>query len=243
LKMMVTSPKIHINRIGKEDILLRQSFNNLSLHPRLHVLKMTNQIKGLHSIIRNRDTSRADFIFYSDRLLRLVIEEGLGYLPFGERSVITPTGEEYKGVEFTTKVCGVSIVRAGESMETALRSVCRDIRIGKILIQRNEETAEPQLYYSKLPKDISERHVLLLDPMLASGGSAIKAIEVLIEHGVIEENIIFVNLIAAPEGVEAMRRRYPEVIIVTTEIDERLNEKKFILPGIGDFGDRYFGTA
>jgi len=241
--MMVTSPKIHINRIGKEDILLRQSFNNLSLHPRLHVLKMTNQIKGLHSIIRNRETSRADFIFHSDRLLRLVIEEGLGYLPFGERSVTTPTGEEYKGVEFTTKVCGVSIVRAGESMESALRSVCRDIRIGKILIQRNEETAEAQLYYSKLPKDISERHVLLLDPMLASGGSAIKAIEVLIEHGVIEENIIFVNLIAAPEGVEAMRRRYPEVIIVTTEIDEMLNEKKFILPGIGDFGDRYFGTA
>jgi len=238
-----TTPKKAVNQMNIEPIL-RSSFNNLELpHPKLHVMKMTHQIKGLHTIIRNRETSRADFIFYSDRLLRLVIEEGLGFLPFGEKTVVTPTGSLYKGIDFTSKLCGVSIVRAGESMEEALRAVCRDIRIGKILIQRNEKTGEPMLYYHKLPEDIAQRHVLLLDPMLATGGSAIKAIEVLIERGVKEDRIVFVNLIAAPEGIEAMRKRYPKVAIVTTEVDEKLSEKFYILPGIGDFGDRYFGTT
>jgi len=157
--------------------------------------------------------------------------------------VTTPTGHQYKGVKFTSKLCGVSIIRAGESMESALRAVCRDIRIGKILIQRNEETGKPILYYAKLPQDISERYVLLLDPMLATGGSAIMAVQVLIDHGVPEENVIFINLISAPEGIEAMREKFPKVIIVTTEVDERLNEKFYIMPGIGDFGDRYFGTT
>jgi len=204
---------------------------------------MTHQVRGLHTIVRNKHTSRADFIFYADRLIRLVIEEGLSFLPFAEETVITPTGSEYQGVRFTSKLCGVSIVRAGESMETALREVCRDIRIGKILIQRNEETAKPMLFYAKLPEDIADRQILLLDPMLATGGSALKAIEILKQRGVKERNIIFINLIAAPEGIEAMRLHCPEVTIVTTEVDEKLNEKKYIIPGIGDFGDRYFGTV
>jgi len=181
---------------------LRMQLTNVTNceHPKLHVMKMTHQIKGLHTIIRDVKTSRADFIFYADRLLRLVIEEGLGFLPFGERIVTTPTGCEYKGIHFTSKLCGVSIVRAGESMENALREVCRDIRIGKILIQRDEETGKPQLIYQKLPKDIAQRHVLLLDPMLATGGSALQAIEVLTQRGVTPEKIVFINLIAAPVG-------------------------------------------
>jgi len=171
-----------------------------------------------------------------------VIEEALGTLPFDNQSVITPTGATYEGVQFTGKVCGVSIVRAGESMENALRASCRSIRIGKILIQRDESTGLPKLFYSKLPHDIAERHVLLLDPMLATGGSACQAVEVLLEAGVKQDRIIFVNLIAAPEGIEMMSKKFPLIKIVTAEIDEKLDEKKYIIPGIGDFGDRYFGT-
>jgi len=208
----------------------------------VHVLKPTYQIKGLQTIIRDKTTSREDFIFYSDRLIRLLIEEGLSYLPFREKTVITPTDHEYRGVEWATGLCGVSIVRAGESMEAGLRAVCKSVRIGKILIQRDEQTAEPKLFYVKLPKDIKDRFVLLLDPMLATGGSAIRAIAVLLDHGVKEENIVFLNLIASPEGISAMHGKYPKVHIVTTEVDVGLNEVKFILPGIGDFGDRYFGT-
>jgi uracil phosphoribosyltransferase len=232
------------NEEQKNYKLVRQLCSNTPLipHSNLHVMKMTHQIRGLHTIIRNKETSRADFIFYSNRLLRLVIEEGLGFLPFAEQTIITPTGNEYKGVRFTSKLCGVSIVRAGESMENALRAVCRDIRIGKILIQRNEETGKPELFYVRLPEDISHRYVLLLDPLLATGGTITKAIEVLLERGVKEENIIFINLIAAPQGIEELRKKFPQVIIVTSEIDEKLNDKFYIIPGIGDFGDRYFGT-
>jgi len=208
----------------------------------VHVLRPTYQIKGLHTIIRDAKTSREDFIFYSDRLIRLLIEEALSYLPFKPKLITTPTGDIYEGVEWATGLCGVSIVRAGESMEAGLRAVCKSVRIGKILIQRNEETAQPELFYVKLPKDIAQRFVLLLDPMLATGGSAIRAVKVLLDHGVQEDKILFLNLIAAPEGIIAFTRAYPKVHIVTSEVDERLNDVKFILPGIGDFGDRYFGT-
>lgn len=152
------------------------------------VLKQSSQLLGLHTIIRDRDAPREDFIFYSNRLIRLLIEEGLSHLPYSEHTVITPTGNEFKGflvfkdpanielfnihlgVKFTTKICGVSVVRAGESMESGLREVCKSVRIGKILIQRDEETAQPKLYYAKLPPDIASRYVLLLEPMLATGG-------------------------------------------------------------------------
>eukprot|EP01104_Vermistella_antarctica_P007583 TRINITY_DN185_c0_g2_i2.p1 TRINITY_DN185_c0_g2~~TRINITY_DN185_c0_g2_i2.p1 ORF type:complete len:164 (+),score=32.57 TRINITY_DN185_c0_g2_i2:40-531(+) len=151
----------------------------LATYSNLHMIKSNEQIRGLHTIIRDKDTSREDFIFYSDRLIRLLIEEGLSYLPFKEKTVVTPTGSRYQGVEFASRICGVSIVRAGESMEAGLRAVCKSIRIGKILIQRNERNAQPVLLYSKLPPNMDERQVLLLDPMLATGGSAMKAIEVL----------------------------------------------------------------
>ena len=145
-------------------------------------------------------------------------------------------------MEFQGSICGVSIMRAGESMEQGLRDCCRSVRIGKILIQRDEETALPKLYYSKLPKDIDQRFCLLLDPMLATGGSANKAIEVLIDNGVKEERIIFINLVACPEGIEAVVTKFPKLKIVTAAVDAGLNERKYIIPGLGDFGCRYFGT-
>lgn len=209
----------------------------------VHVLPPNMQTRALQTIIRDSNTKRHEFVFYSDRLIRLIIEHALSCLPFREKKVVTPTGCEYHGVEFCTQLCGVSIIRAGESMEAGLREVCNGIRIGKILIQRDEQTAQPKLYYSKLPADIAERTVLLLDPMLATGGSAQKAVEVLLQHGVKQQNIIFISIIAAPEGIKSFTSAYPDVTCVTGEIDERLNEHKFILPGIGDFGDRYFGTA
>lgn len=98
----------------------------------------------------------------------------------------------------------MSILRAGEAMESGLRECCRSVRIGKILIQRDEETAKPKLFYAKLPEDIAERWVLLLDPMLATGGSVMQAIEVLLQQGVPEERILFLNLVASPEGLQAV---------------------------------------
>ncbi|KAJ2695213.1 hypothetical protein H4218_005297 [Coemansia sp. IMI 209128] len=211
-------------------------------HARLHQLAQTHQLKALMTIIRDQNTPRGDFVFYSDRVIRLLVEEGLNYLPVVNKEVITPMGVPFQGVAFEGRICGVSIMRAGESMEQGLRDVCTSVRIGKVLIQRDERTAQPKLYYSKLPKDIANRWVLLLDPMLATGGSAIKCIEVLLEAGVKEERILFINLICSPEGALAMLEQFPKLQIITAEIDEGMDQQKFILPGLGDFGDRYFGT-
>ncbi|TNY18258.1 uracil phosphoribosyltransferase-domain-containing protein [Rhodotorula diobovata] len=211
-----------------------------SLPPNTHPLPRTGQLAALLTGLRNKETSRGAFVFYADRVNRLLVEEGLNHLPVLEKTVTTPTGLDYNGVGFEGKICGVSIMRAGESMEAGLRECCRAVRIGKILIQRDEETALAKLFYAKLPEDIAERYVLLLDPMLATGGSAIKAIEVLIDHGVPEERIIFLNLVSCPEGLQAMYDAYPKVKIVTAWVDEALNQQKYIVPGLGDFGDRYF---
>ena len=124
------------------------------------------------SIIRDGRTNRADFIFYSNRISRLLVEEALNHLPVLPHSVTTPVGRPYAGVKFEGQICGVSIMRAGEAMEQALRECCRSVRIGKILIQRDEESSQPRLFYDKLPADIKDRWVLLLDPMLATGRSA-----------------------------------------------------------------------
>ena len=123
-------------------------------------------------MIRDHHTNRADFIFYSNRINRLLVEEALNHLPVLPHTITTPVAARtYAGVKFEGKICGVSIMRAGEAMEQALRECCRSVRIGKILIQRDEETSRPRLFYDKLPEDIRERWVLLLDPMLATGGS------------------------------------------------------------------------
>jgi uracil phosphoribosyltransferase len=207
-------------------------------HPRL-IFCTTNRM------IRDKRTSRADFIFYSNRIIRLLVEEGLNHLPVVEQSITTPVGRSYLGVKFEGKICGVSIMRAGEAMEQGLRDCCRSVRIGKILIQRDEESCMPKLFYDKLPSDIADRWVLLLDPMFATGelnlfynasdnqadfffpgGSATLAVETLIERGVPEHRILFLNLIASPSGVAEFAERFPKLRVVTSFIDQGLDEKK-----------------
>ncbi|KAI1647291.1 uracil phosphoribosyltransferase [Daldinia loculata] len=209
-------------------------------HDNVITLPQTPQLIALLTKIRDRKTERADFIFYSNRIIRLLVEEGLNHLPVVEHTVTTPVGHTYDGLMFQGKICGVSIMRAGEAMEQGLRDCCRSVRIGKILIQRDEETAKPKLFYDKLPEDIAERWVLLLDPMFATGGSAIMAVEVLKSRGVPEERILFLNLIASPEGVQNFATKFPKLRVVTAFIDQGLDEKNYIIPGLGDFGDRFY---
>ncbi|OAL51071.1 PRTase-like protein [Pyrenochaeta sp. DS3sAY3a] len=206
----------------------------------VHILPQTPQLIALLTMIRDRNTGRADFIFYSNRIIRLLVEEGLNHLPVEEHEITTPVGRSYAGVKFEGKICGVSIMRAGESMEQGLRDCCRSVRIGKILIQRDEETSKPKLYYDKLPEDIADRWVLLLDPMLATGGSALMAIDVLKSRGVPEDHILFLNLIASPEGAQNLADQFPQVRVVTAFVDQGLDEKNYIVPGLGDFGDRFY---
>ncbi|XP_075474855.1 uridine kinase-like protein 5 isoform X2 [Primulina tabacum] len=212
------------------------------IYPNIFVIHSTFQIRGMHTLVRDTKTTKHDFVFYADRLIRLVVEHGLGHLPFTEKQIITPTGSVYTGVVFCKRLCGVSVIRSGESMENALRACCKGIKIGKILIH-GEGKKGRQLIYEKLPSDIASRHVLLLDPVLASGNSAVKAVSVLLGKGVAESNIIFLNLIAAPEGIHAVCQKFPRLKIVTSEIDASLNKDMRVIPGMGEFGDRYFGTG
>ena len=134
-------------------------------------------------------------------------------LPQVEKTIETPCGK-YDGCEIDEQNCiAVSIIRAGDSLLDAVRFCLPSVRVGKILIQRNEATKEkePILYYAKFPKDIGQRQVLLVDPMLASGGSSLCAIKCLLEHGVKEENIIFLNVICCPEGIEKFQKQYRKI--------------------------------
>ncbi|KAG1688579.1 Uridine-cytidine kinase-like 1 [Nymphon striatum] len=209
----------------------------------LDMLPSTPQIRGLHTFMRNKDTPRDEFIFYSSRLMRLLIEYALSLLPFKDVVVDTPQDCQYEGKRLTTdKICGVSILRAGETMEQALCDVCKDCRVGKILIQTNAETDEPELYYLRLPKDIKDYRIILMDATVATGAAAMMAIRILLDHDIPEENIQLCSLLMAESGVHTIAYAFPKVKIITSAVDPDINELYHILPGIGNFGDRYFGT-
>lgn len=204
-------------------------------------------VRLLFTTLRDSRCDRKTYNVYCDRLCTILAEEGLAHVRTIEEAMIkTPCGE-YDGLCIPggyESICAVSIMRSGDILCDALRRVAVGISVGKILMQRDEEDElkRPKLYYSKLPEHISKQQVLLVDPMLATGGSAKLAIEVLLKSGVEENNIVFVVVVAAPEGIRAVHDSYPGVKIVAAEIDRGLNENKYIVPGLGDFGDRYYGT-
>lgn len=193
------------------------------------------------------NTTSEDFVKYSKRAMRLVAEDALAEFPTTSVAITTACGT-FQGVETlppATNICAVSIVRSGDCLLEAVRQVEPACTVGKILIQRTESSPEKTavLFYSKLPRNIANMYVLLCDPMLATGGSAMKALQVLIEeHKVDPKKVIFANMICAPEGLRVLAAKYPEVKIVTACVDEGLNDEKFIVPGLGDYGDRYFNT-
>jgi uracil phosphoribosyltransferase len=213
-------------------------------NPMAEVLS-SRAITMLFTIIREKSTTQRDYVTAADRLMAILAEEGLARVPcVVEKHITTPCGT-YTGLSAppTDKICCVDIVRSGGILLEAVRKVAPDSKTAKILIQRDEQTAEPKLYYSKLPENIKDLHVVLCDPMLATGGSAMMAIDVLKEAGVKEESILFINVVSCPEGLKRLAEGAPGVKILTAGVDTCLNEAKFIVPGLGDFGDRYYGTA
>jgi uracil phosphoribosyltransferase len=179
--------------------------------------------------------------------MRLLAEDALAEFPTEEVSIQTPCGP-FLGIKScieTVNICAVSIIRSGDALLEAVREVEPALKVGKILIQRDEKDPQkrPVHYYSKLPRGIDELHVLLCDPMIATGGSAVKALQVLCdEYGVDPARIVFASMISAPEGLRRLAKAFPTVRIVTANVDECLTDDKFIFPGLGDYGDRFFNT-
>jgi len=241
-------PWMHDNSVAV-NLITEHIRSKLKVHdlrrvfPNLYVMHATQQTRGMHTKIRCRSTSRTDFVFFADRLNRLLVEAALDHLPFAATTVTTPCGDPYEGVNFCPKICGVSVIRGGEAMENALRACCMGIKIGKIMIRHNNESNQV-LAYEKLPHDIAERHVLLMDPVLGSGDTVQRCLEVLTVHRNVDESkVIVCTLVAAPAGIVKVCSRYPKCKLITTEIDQSLGADNGVRPGIGDFSDRYFGTT
>lgn len=201
--------------------------------------------RPLFTTMRAASTSSGNFAKAATRLMNVLAEEAIAGLPSRDVQVATPCGT-YEGqqLEFTgAEVCAVSILRAADALLASVRGVWPEVSVGKILIQRDEETAMPKLFYCKLPPSIAEKkHVMLLDPMLATGGSAIMALKCMTDAGVPVSRITFLCVVATKQGVAAVLEAFPGVKIVTAALDEGLDHRGYIVPGLGDYGDRFFGT-
>jgi uracil phosphoribosyltransferase len=192
------------------------------------------------SLMRARDTSTSKFRLIMREISLLLGYEATRDLALDETDIETPLERTRAPVLAGKKLCLVSILRAGNGILDGMLDLVPAARVGHIGIYREPRTLQAIEYYLKLPDDLPERDVILLDPMLATGNSAIAAISRLVEARA--RSIKFVCLVAAPEGIEKMHRIFPGVGIVTASIDRCLNEHGYILPGLGDAGDRLFGT-
>lgn len=197
-------------------------------------------VKHKLALMRDKNTSTGEF----RRLLR-EISLLMGYevtrdLPLVEETVETPVAEATVPKISGKKLCLVSILRAGEGFLDGMLDLLPNARVGHIGLYRDPESLEPVEYYFKMPEDLENRLVIVVDPMLATGNSAAAAVSRIKEAGA--NQLKFVCLLAAPEGIESFRERHPDVPIFTAAIDERLNDHGYIVPGLGDAGDRLYGT-
>lgn len=191
------------------------------------------------TIIRNKETKTKEFRETVSEIAALLTYEITRNLSLKPKEIETPVAK-MTGQELLDEVVIVPILRAGLGMVEGIHNLIPSAKIGHIGLYRDEKTLEAKEYYAKFPEEIKNSIVLLIDPMLATGNSTIKAIEILKEKKAKE--IIFVGLVGSPEGVEKLQRAFPEVKIYLAALDEKLNDHGYIVPGLGDAGDRLFGT-
>ncbi len=192
------------------------------------------------TFMRDKSTSTGKFRRLLREISLLLGYEVLRDLPMTTTTVETPLQEMTAPVLAGKKVALVSILRAGNGLLDGVLELVPSARVGFVGLYRDEETLKPVQYYFKVPGDLADRPVIVVDPMLATGNSSAAAVDLLKQAGA--RDIRFLCLLAAPEGIARMHEAHPDVRIVTAALDERLNEKGYILPGLGDAGDRMFGT-
>lgn len=193
------------------------------------------------TLLRRRETDTPAFRSASDQLASLIAQEMADEMPLQSEKIHTPMGETV-GALFEKKVVLVPILRAGLALLPSFIHLFNKASIGFFGIKRLEKDARPHLYYENLPHIPSDAYVFLLDPILATGGTANLALDKLTEKGSSPSTTVMATFLSAKAGIEAVRSRHPQVKIHTVAIDPHLDSKKFITPGLGDFGDRYFGT-
>ena len=192
------------------------------------------------SILRDQNTGVKDFREVVSEIATLMCYEATRDLPLQDVVVQTPIAKAVTKQSSGKKLAIVPILRAGLGMVDGIHTLIPSAKVGHIGLFRDPETLEPVKYYCKMPNDISEREVIILDPMLATGGSASAAITFIKEYGV--THIKLMNILAAPEGIARVQKDHPDVDIYVAAVDEGLNDRCYIVPGLGDAGDRIFGT-
>ena len=191
------------------------------------------------TVIRRKETGTEEFRRHAgivSKILLVEVMKGLGTVTVRIETPLSPmTGKKLKD-----DVIVVPVLRAGLAMLFAIQDFLPSVSVGFIGLERDEKTAQAREYYQKLPKIFASHNVLVIDPMLATGGSFDDTVTLLKAKGA--KHITIVSIVSAPEGMKRMQKRHPDVAIVTAAVDSHLNDRKFIVPGLGDFGDRYFGT-
>ena len=198
--------------------------------------------KSLLTRLRDKNTGTALFRETAEKLTHILAEKSFHYLKGKKMAVQTPLAKT-TGFALTDKIILVPIWRAGLAFLPVFLSYFKEAKVGFIGLKRDEKTAEPREYYRNIPKITKDDLVIVLDPMIATGGSAVAALRALKERGAREKQIVFVAFIAAPSGLRRVRRKFPAVKVIVSSVEKGLNKDKFILPGLGDFGDRFFGTV
>ena len=191
------------------------------------------------AILRDKKTDPFHFRLLVDEISYLMLFEATRNLPLRDTTVTTPVATA-NAKKLDTKLMICPILRAALGMLDGIFKLIPDASVGFLGFQRNEETLQPEFYYAKLPEDHKERTAIIIDPMFATGGTAIDAVNFLKEKGV--KDIRFIAIVAAPEGIEAFAKVHPDVPVYMAAIDEKLNENGYIVPGLGDAGDRVFNT-
>lgn len=250
-KRLLCAPGRDKEALYREKVEIPTYFENVDKvsltkkYPNLTIVD-SRAIEMLMGMLRDKNISTEKFRIISRRLINILIEEALATDCDQEVIKESPLGfyRTIHNPRCMSNYLAITILRAGNSMVDDVIRIIPDIKVGNILVQRNEESVgkEPIFYFEKLPQNIQENRVLLLDPMLASGGSASMCIQSLLDKGVREENIVFINLISVEEGIQNLFEKFPKIKIVTSKCDPVLLPIKYIAPGLGDFGDRFYGT-
>lgn len=191
------------------------------------------------TVLRDKNTQTEEFRRHADVVSKILLIEALKELHLTDKKIETPLSA-FTGKKLGDDVVVVPVLRAGLAMLTALQDLLPTVSVGFIGLERDEKTAIAREYYKKIPKIFATHIVLVIDPMLATGGSMDDTIAAVKEKGA--KRIVAVSIVSAPEGISRVEKSHHDVPIITASIDERLNDKAYIVPGLGDFGDRYFGT-
>ena len=206
----------------------------MPLHVSKHPL-VADSLRGL----RDSTTEPEEFRTLARKVITLLLHDATADLPVRESKVRTPLAEA-DAVEIAAEVVAIPVLRAGLGLLSPVLDLLPRVSVGYIGLERDEETAVARIYYNKLPR-LEGKVPLLLDPMLATGGSAAQALDMIKEAG--GRDTRMVCIVAAPEGVKVLEERHPEVDVFTAALDDHLNDRAYIVPGLGDFGDRLFGTG